>query len=267
MQISNFTTTTIDVNWFPIGTTTDENGKLSAFKEITLVYTPSNPVVEYSFSPFVHVTSKTPFFELKSKAETFVNGKSLENYFAYAGSDTIFTSIADRDFIIAKKNSSMTQEANCVYNLTGAKCTGSCYPSEYCTQNPNDLNTAFKQLVAQAKTYPDSPNSCAADLNINVADNYEYTSKCTIHTKRVGNQLLTDTSKGTSNGFSEGCAGSTDLYDKAMRCIMMHMINQLDAKMVSKSMPNFMGSQVEFLTFNLTYNGVMSSNIVYNTTI
>ncbi|MDD5181802.1 MAG: hypothetical protein PHC66_01370 [Candidatus Nanoarchaeia archaeon] len=258
MKISGYGDNYFVISWFPYSSTGD-------FGNITIKFPPRNPMVEYSFEPYIHSNSTTPFLYIKHAAEKFVNDKVFDAKFSDSD-DKPFPIMVDEDVLIAKKTASANEK----------NCNTDPYPSDYCTQNASDLDHPFRLLVDYVSTnYPDAPlmlgtTSCATYLDSSkVSNTYGYS--CTLYTKYSPStgQLEIDTKQGT-NGFL-GCNSGSAGNDSAMKCVMIRSINKLIAEKNSgayKPDSTNLDWKTEFDTFNLTYTGgQMATSFLYNKTL
>jgi hypothetical protein len=271
MKLSNYTNKTIDTSWFATGTEKDPDGTINTFSKVTLNYLPGDPIIEYSFDPFMHLNSKTRFFYMRSAAENFVTNNELSNWFKSDFSPVHLKHYIDEDFIIAKKETGVPVK----------NCTTNPYPSDYCAQNSSELYHPFKALVDYAfngllvsESLLGNSNSYS-NCNIDPTKvSLSYTKTCKISTRmnNATGYLELDTSQGTS-GFSGGCVSVPEtIDDKAIKCVLMLNVNHISHELFNLGVQNAdyntaFDYKISFNTFNLTYNGVVDSKFLeYNST-
>lgn len=273
-KILSYTSSSFEVSWFPNGTVTeywaDANSKTGVkavstkLTDVTLIYPPRNPVIEYSFEPFVHSESNTPFFQIKHEAENFVRNNELRGILNDSNNDTFpIPYFLDEAFISAKRDTSYASEKNCATDT---------YPSSNCTK-PQTYKRPFTALVINA--YSNYPTVYLDDWNKYLCPSVDitkvsasYSSSCKIFTKyNLGKKILeVDSSRGV-NGFEGLCNATADTNDKkAMRCVLISEINQVNMQLPAIMPESGFNWKIAFNTFNLTYNGASSTEFEFNTT-
>lgn len=244
----NETTGILETSWFVV--MPGEGIKLSAPPP------PDNPVVQYSFYPFMHIFSNTSFFNVYNESKTFVQSSELTKLMK--GDLSPIPVVVDEDFKTADKDQ---------YNNINT------YPLP-------DMPRPFIALVNYSKSLPDSPNYCPdtqLDASL-VSKTYEH--NCTVYTERNDDGLLVV--KDFGGYCNETGADHNIVDDDAIKCVMVRTINNINSQLKlgpnagdsPAPHPSSLGWKYEFKTFNLTFKGAPTpgstapyiSEYVYNTT-
>jgi len=132
--------------------------------EIVLKVPADNPIIEYSFKPFVHIYSNTNFFKIYRAAALFAEQSTLGNLLL--SNPTVVPTIID--------------------------------------EPDKESLRPFKALVEYARTLPNAPNSCPdSDLDLSKVS-AGFSEDCVIHVVTNSGQLIIDSYSGTcSNGNSD----------------------------------------------------------------
>jgi hypothetical protein len=132
--------------------------------DIVLKTPADNPIIEYSFKPFVHIYSNTSFFKIYRAAALFAEQSTLGNLLL--SNPTVVPTIID--------------------------------------EPDKESLRPFIALVSYSKTLPNTPNSCPdSDLDLSKVS-AEFSEDCTVHVVTNSGQLIIDSYSGTcSNGNSD----------------------------------------------------------------
>jgi len=167
---------------------------------------PADPVVEYSFKPFVHISSNTTFFSIYSEAKAFAEQSQFGNIIS---NPSIIPTIIDEDFKVAEISS------------TGTIVT---FPM------PGNLPRPFIALVNYSNTFPNEPNYCTMPAISNISS--EYKRDCTVHAAVNSNgQLILLAGEDAYTGKCKDAGNSNKTDDDAIQCVLARVINNINAKL------------------------------------
>ncbi|MCD6547822.1 MAG: hypothetical protein J7K22_04705 [Nanoarchaeota archaeon] len=184
----------IQTRWYPIG------------QIINMIkYPPKNPVVEYEFSPYVHLYTKTPFKKLYSESKNIVENNEF-NWLLNDPKNSPIPTVIDVDFSIKKHYKDGTEVT---YNST----------------TPSYGEALLNYIDSNETLYPTNrPNYCSGyQKGSNLLDD------CTVHVINSNGKLII-------KDFSSNCNSNT----KYILCKIVNGINkQLMTKPIKKNVASF----------------------------
>jgi hypothetical protein len=185
---------------------------------------PDEPIVEYSFKPFVHITSNTSFFSIYNEAKSFA---LVPKYVANALSkNSIVPTIIDKDFSVN-------------INMEPPK--------------------PFKVLVEYANnTLPNEPNECT----VTTAVSAEYPHDCGVVVHKSNGEFIVGWFDYYGYcGERDGSAFTHHTNDDiAMRCVMKRVINNLNSPISDVPFPTSLKWTYNLQYVNISLKGAVNNS-------
>ncbi len=236
----------LQTRWIPVGQ-----------DYIILSVPPENPSVEYEVKPYVHLFSKTRFFDVYYEAKSFVEDEYFEDFLKDPQYSPI-PSIIDKDQSVVKHYSDGSIEA-CVCSDTQFDSDGDgtvdkdLAPGETCTEDTTLCKSPqqpFKVLVDYIKNNPDlypneEPNLCSFPTSISDT----YSGNCKVHA------IMTDEGKLRVDYFSGDCSTTSNNDNNAMKCVIKRIINRMNKELLSKPVEKnvaslYWGAQIKAVDYS-----------------